>query len=305
MSHRAAVIAALAACVWSLPAPAAGSPAESAAAGSSADSAAAPKSDSLLSRWVEAVSRADSACVMRVEPRADARPDSTRHGSRVTGTRIVSQCMVGPDWVARFAALVGTCARFDPDGRCIHPESATNDSGVLLDIRFKPNPTSHTARISWRDDCVELFDGRRPAGAAGIESVRPRLLALMREALARDEAVARLAAKPPPPPDRSATGGELPKMGDYVFVEELPEAITRVAPQYPDAARNSGITGTVIVQALVDREGKVRETHVTRSIPGLDEAAVHAVEQWVFKPARSKGEPVAVWVAVPVRFNLH
>jgi len=48
----------------------------------------------------------------------------------------------------------------------------------------------------------------------------------------------------------------------------------------------------------------VREVRVVRSIPMLDEAAVTAVRQWVFKPALSQNRPVAVWVAVPVRFAL-
>lgn len=34
----------------------------------------------------------------------------------------------------------------------------------------------------------------------------------------------------------------------------------------------------------------------------LDEAAIAAVRQWVFRPARSNGKPIATWVAVPVRF---
>jgi outer membrane biosynthesis protein TonB len=37
----------------------------------------------------------------------------------------------------------------------------------------------------------------------------------------------------------------------------------------------------------------------------LDSAAAGAVRQWVFKPALSEGEPVAVWVGVPFKFSLH
>jgi TonB family protein len=42
-----------------------------------------------------------------------------------------------------------------------------------------------------------------------------------------------------------------------------------------------------------------------KGIQMLDAAAVAAVRQWVFKPALSNNKPVAVWVAVPVRFTLH
>ncbi len=98
---------------------------------------------------------------------------------------------------------------------------------------------------------------------------------------------------------------DLPKFGEYVYVEELPEAITKVAPQYPDIAREAGVDGSVMVQALVGKDGKVHDVKVVKSIPMLDQSAVTAVKQWVFKPALSNNKPVAVWVAVPVKFSLH
>ena len=99
--------------------------------------------------------------------------------------------------------------------------------------------------------------------------------------------------------------GSLPKVGDYVYVDELPEAITRVAPNYPEAARKAGTQGTVILNVLVDRDGKVADTRIASSVPGLDDAAAAAVRQWRFKPAMERGSPVAVWVIVPVKFSLH
>lgn len=98
---------------------------------------------------------------------------------------------------------------------------------------------------------------------------------------------------------------EMPKFGEYVYVEELPEAVTRIPPSYPDIAREAGVDGTVMVQALVGKDGKVHDTRVVKSIPMLDAAAIAAVKQWVFKPALSNNKPVAVWVAVPVKFSLH
>lgn len=101
------------------------------------------------------------------------------------------------------------------------------------------------------------------------------------------------------------TEEELPKFGEYVYVEELPEAIHKEAPQYPDLAREASVDGTVMVQALVGKDGRVKDTRVVKSIPMLDAAATAAVRQWVFKPALSNNKPVAVWVAVPVKFTLH
>jgi periplasmic protein TonB len=97
----------------------------------------------------------------------------------------------------------------------------------------------------------------------------------------------------------------LPGLGEYVYVEELPELITKVQPAYPDIAREANVDGTVQVQALVGKDGKVKDVRVMKSIPMLDASAVAAVKQWIFKPALANNKPVAVWVGVPVRFSLH
>lgn len=91
----------------------------------------------------------------------------------------------------------------------------------------------------------------------------------------------------------------------YVYVDQLPEANVKVPPQYPQSARENGIQGTVIIQALVGRDGHVQDARIAHSIPGLDDAALTCVRQWEFKPASNKGQPVAVWVAIPVKFTLH
>ena len=96
--------------------------------------------------------------------------------------------------------------------------------------------------------------------------------------------------------------GHRPTFGEYVYVEQLPDAVKKAPPVYPDEARRSGVEGTVMVQALVLEDGSVGECKVVHSIPMLDEAAIECVRQWRFKPAMTDGHPVAVWVAVPVRF---
>jgi len=95
----------------------------------------------------------------------------------------------------------------------------------------------------------------------------------------------------------------VPKFGDYVYVEELPEAVARVAPVYPEAARAAGVSGVVQLQALVKTDGTVGEVRVVKSIPPLDAAAIACVKQWRFKPALTAGKPVAVWIGIPVHFS--
>jgi protein TonB len=91
---------------------------------------------------------------------------------------------------------------------------------------------------------------------------------------------------------------------DMVYLEEVPEIVSRDPPMYPVVAREMGVSGTVILQILVGSDGKPKETMVIQSIPMLDPYAVRCVEKWRFKPATSNGKPMAVWVAAPVKFTL-
>lgn len=103
-------------------------------------------------------------------------------------------------------------------------------------------------------------------------------------------------------PPASASPPHRPQFGEYVSVDQQAEPISKVDPIYPDDAKQAGIEGTIIVQALVIEDGSVEECRAVPSIPALEDAAVACVRQWHFKPAMIGGKPVAVWVTVPVRF---
>lgn len=75
---------------------------------------------------------------------------------------------------------------------------------------------------------------------------------------------------------------------------------------YPPAAMEAGIQGDVILQAFVNEKGFVEEVVVQKGLPktGLDEAAVRAVKQVRFNPARQRDKPIGVWIAIPIHFRL-
>ena len=77
-------------------------------------------------------------------------------------------------------------------------------------------------------------------------------------------------------------------------------------PRYPDSARRQGIEGEALLRFQVLTDGHVASVTVTRSAghADLDRAAVDAVKTWRFEPARRGEEKVAVWVTLPVRFQL-
>jgi len=92
----------------------------------------------------------------------------------------------------------------------------------------------------------------------------------------------------------------------YARVEEKPVPLHSPKPVYPDAARAKEQEGQVIIEALVDVDGKVIEVKVAKSCgyPSLDEAAKKAAWQWTFKPGKQRGEPVRVRVHIPFNFTL-
>ena len=82
-----------------------------------------------------------------------------------------------------------------------------------------------------------------------------------------------------------------------------PKAIEK--PHYPSIAKTAGIEGTVILQLLVETNGKVLKAKVLKSLhPELDKAAVDAAYRTTFYPAKQRDKPVKVWVSYPIRFVL-
>jgi protein TonB len=97
----------------------------------------------------------------------------------------------------------------------------------------------------------------------------------------------------------------LPTPDEFIPVEEQPVIVEWKTPEYPRMAREAGIEGIVTVRALVDKDGKVRDTILGKGVhPLLDEAALAAAKECTFKPAIQNKNPVAVWVAIPFNFHL-
>jgi TonB family protein len=108
---------------------------------------------------------------------------------------------------------------------------------------------------------------------------------------------------PPPPAGSSATlqdGGAL-RVGGNI---KPPAKIRNVNPLYPEEAKAAGIQGVVILEVRVEGDGTVGDARILRSVPGLDEAALDAVRQWLFTPTLLNGNPVPVLMTVTVNFTL-
>ena len=200
--------------------------------------------------------------------------------------------------VSRAGVVLGGFALLAACASCAHHSDVTSTAGAPLATR-RARPDSARMRT------IAPFPV--PGDTSSEETLKRKMLNLPKSGLTT------IAPLPPPGPAPKApapqqgtppqAGEVLPGPDDYVQVDELPEAIERAQPEYPKAAREAGVSGTVTVQALVLRDGRVGDVRVMRSIPMLDKPAIDCVKRWRFKPARAAGQPVAVWVTIPIRFE--
>lgn len=84
-----------------------------------------------------------------------------------------------------------------------------------------------------------------------------------------------------------------------------PKKIKDVKPVYPEAAKNAGIQGIVILETVIAKDGTVHEARILRSVAELDKAALDAVMLWKYTPTLLNGEPVEVIMTVTVTFTLN
>ena len=92
----------------------------------------------------------------------------------------------------------------------------------------------------------------------------------------------------------------------YIPYDDPPKPISAIRPAYPETAQEAGIEGVVVVQAFIDKKGRVKETIIIKGIPntGLDEAAIEAIRKTRFRPAKQKNKKVGVWISIPINFRL-
>ncbi len=117
-----------------------------------------------------------------------------------------------------------------------------------------------------------------------------------------------LDAPPPPPPPPPGARQRQEDSPIFMAWEEAPELIrsTQVIPEYPPIARKAGVEGKVILQIVIDEQGNVLTADVVFAQPSgiFEEAAIKAIMQWKFKPAKQRDKPIKVRMAWPMEFSL-
>lgn len=144
-----------------------------------------------------------------------------------------------------------------------------------------------------------IVDPSTPADAAvdpnaiGVEgSTGPQLSSLqnlLESARPREIPVAPLVAKPPVVVSSGVVAGLL---------------ISQVKPEYPTIARTTHTQGTVVLHAIIAKDGSIQSLRAASGHPLLVEAAVRAVRQWKYRPYLLNGDPVEVQTEIKVNFTL-
>jgi TonB family protein len=80
--------------------------------------------------------------------------------------------------------------------------------------------------------------------------------------------------------------------------------IEKVVPEYPAAAKAAHISGTVVLQAQIEADGRVSYLQVISGPPVLHKAALDAVKKWRYRPYLMGGKPIAVATTINIIFNL-
>jgi TonB family protein len=175
---------------------------------------------------------------------------------------------------------VGPFATGGETPRLIFINDPVSGANYVLDSR------SHTAR----KETMFAYNFRTPDDRPGA----PPPPMILREGPAGEP--------PGPPPAGMGEGGPRQPPPPGTFVRH--EAVTRVQPVYPPIARAAGAQGLVSVQVVIDEQGNVTSARAVSGHPLLQQAAVDAARQWVFKPTIVNGKPAKVNGAISFSFTL-
>ncbi len=108
---------------------------------------------------------------------------------------------------------------------------------------------------------------------------------------------------PPPPPPKI----EAPKPVQRIRVGGMVQQanlISNPKPIYPPLAKAARIQGTVVLEAVISKQGTIENLSVLSGHPLLIQSAIDAVKQWRYKPTLLNGEPVEVITTITVNFSL-
>lgn len=174
----------------------------------------------------------------------------------------------------------------------------------LLAVAQSPEDLIAGLKSSIEADRVNALIAIGKLPTPGIEMLEPVAESLLDEAesvrVAAAYSLAGVAGKVGCKLDELAECREL-----KAVLDGTPKAIKKVPPIYPDEAKRTGIQGSIRMEILVTAEGRVQRIRVVSGTPLIDRAAVDALKQWTFEPAKRKGKAVPFAMVQTLRFRVN
>jgi TonB family protein len=186
-----------------------------------------------------------------------------------------------------------------------HPDLDAAAHAVMRQLRFEPARNRSEPVAVWMVLPITFAASAADAAAADPPRTPP-------------PSPAAIAVTPPATPDQPARAdtavpagertGEGPRFTPYDVKPELSDrtgVAEALARRYPPMLRDAGIGGTVVLWVFIDAAGVVGNTRVAKSSGHdlLDEAARMVMSELTFTPASRRGDPVGVWLQLPVTFS--
>jgi len=190
-------------------------------------------------------------------------------------------------WIAPLLAPSAPPAALPQPAQTVRQTNSNlTSAGQMIEPRFVPMTIQQVVDTS-APAPVDI-GGLRVMGGTGDSQARNAVLASIGNGLNN------LAQPPPRTPARPLRISQMME-GNLVH---------QVQPQYPSLARQAGIQGIVVLQAVIDGEGRIANLRVVSGPPLLRAAALDAVGQWRYRPYYLNGQPIEVETQVTVNFTL-
>ena len=176
--------------------------------------------------------------------------------------------------------------------------TAQAQSLVVLKQVYRPvftAPAHIPKTISMLPDPNAAFDllASQAPPLAGLGITNGSALAKYTGPLAQPEPAAPVTPKPKTTSIRVSNGVQSAKL------------LQQPKPIYPALARSARVSGTVRLQAIIGRDGTIRNLQLVGGPPLLIAAALEAVSRWTYKPTLLNNEPVEVFTEIEVNFTLN
>jgi len=80
--------------------------------------------------------------------------------------------------------------------------------------------------------------------------------------------------------------------------------LSPIRPVYPALAKAAGISGTVVVEAIISKKGIIESLHVVSGPETLRTSALDAIRTARYQPFRLNGEPIEIQTTITVNFTM-